>query len=332
MRRSRVLLAALGVVLSAAAVFVLLRQVSARDLARNIGQADPLWFLVACVLTVAGYWLRAIRWGEILSPEARVSQGKLFATTMVGFLAINTLPARLGELVRAYALARSERIKTGTVLGSVVIERIFDLAALAGFWALSLLFAPYPSWFRWSGYLTIGLSVAITVALWLLHAGHYDTNSLASRLRGFAPRWLKARIEGPIASFAAGLRVLGKPHTMGVSGLLTLVMWIVTGSVFLAVGQSMRLPLPLWSPLLLSFIVCVAIMVPSSPGFIGVLEGSCVVGLALVGVDASRALAYGVVYHLTQILPLVVLGGFYALRGRIGRREAGETPGEADQA
>jgi hypothetical protein len=111
---------------------------------------------------------------------------------------------------------------------------------------------------------------------------------------------------------------------------ITLILWIVSGSVFLAVGQSMKLPLPLWSPLLLSFVVCVAIMVPSSPGFIGVLEGSCVVGLALVGVDASRALAYGVIYHLTQILPLVVLGGFYALRGRIGRGQLREAGPEAD--
>jgi len=329
-KRSRLILTTLGVLLSAAAVVVLLRQVNARDLARNIRQADPVWFVAACLLTVAGYWLRAVRWGEILSPEARVTQGKLFSTTMVGFLAINTLPARLGELVRAYALARSEGIRTGTVLGSVVIERIFDLAALAVFWALSLLFAPYPSWFRWSGYVTIGLSVAITVALWLLHAGHYDTNSLAARLRGLLPRWLLGPVEGPIASFAAGLRVLGKPSTMGVTGLLTVVLWIVAGSVFLAVGQSMRLPLPLWSPLLLSFVVCVAIMVPSSPGFIGVLEGSCVVGLSLVGVDASKALAYGVVYHLTQILPLVLLGGFYALRGRIGPRELGRLRGEQE--
>jgi hypothetical protein len=45
-------------------------------------------------------------------------------------------------------------------------------------------------------------------------------------------------------------------------------------------------------------------------------------------VDASRALAYGVVYHLTQILPLVVLGGFYALQGRMGPREL-ERPGGA---
>jgi uncharacterized protein (TIRG00374 family) len=327
-KRSRVVLAVLGILLSAAAVIVLLRQVNPRDLAHNIRQADPVWFGVACVLTVIAYWLRAVRWGEILSPEARVSQGKLFATTMVGFLAINTLPARLGEVVRAYALARSERIKTGTVLGSVVIERIFDLAALALFWALSLLFAPYPPWFRWSGYVTIALSVAVTVGLWLLHEGHYDTTSLGSRLSVLAPKWLKTRIEGPVASFAAGLRVLGKPSTMGMAALLTLATWIVTGSIFLAVGQSMKLPLPLWSPLLLSFVVCVAIMVPSSPGFIGVLEGSCVVGLSLLGVDASRGLAYGVVYHLTQILPLVVLGGFYALQGRMGPRELGRT-GEA---
>ena len=323
MKRTRWILAALGIALSAGAVFVLLKQVSTRELARNIRTADPLWLLGACLLTVAGYWFRAVRWGEILSPEARVPKGRLFATTMVGFLAINTLPARLGELVRAYALARSERIKTGTVLGSVVIERIFDLVALAGFWALSLLFAPYPSWFRWSGYVTIGLSVAVTFVLWLLHAGHYDTDSLASRLKSLLPRWLTGPVEGPVASFAAGLRVLGKPSTMGSSAILTLIMWVVSGAVFLFVGKSMRLSLPLWSPFLLSFIVCVAIMVPSSPGFIGVLEGSCVVGLSLLGVDAARGLAYGVLYHITQIVPLVVLGGFYALRGRFSPGKPG---------
>jgi len=322
-KRTRWILAALGIALSAGAVFVLLKQVSTRELARNIRAADPLWLLGACLLTVAGYWFRAVRWGEILSPEARVPKGRLFATTMVGFLAINVLPARLGEVVRAYALARSERIKTGTVLGSVVIERIFDLVALAGFWALSLLFAPYPSWFRWSGYVTIGLSVAVTFVLWLLHAGHYDTDSLASRLKSLLPRWLTGPVEGPVASFAAGLRVLGKPSTMGSSAILTLIMWVVTGAVFLFVGQSMRLSLPLWSPFLLSFIVCVAIMVPSSPGFIGVLEGSCVVGLSLLGVDAARGLAYGVLYHITQIVPLVVLGGFYALRGRFSPGKPG---------
>jgi len=318
-KRSRWILAAVGLLLSAVAVYVLLKQVSTRDLASNLRTADPWWLLAACLLTVVIYWLRAWRWGELLSPVARVPGGRLFATTMVGFLAINALPARLGELVRAYALARSERIKTVTVLASVVIERIFDLAALIVFWALSLLFAPYPAWFRWSGYLTIALSVAVTAGLWLLHASHHVPSSFGSRLRALLPARLKAPLQRPVASFAEGLRVLGRPSTIAYAGLLTLAMWVVTGLVFLAVGQSMGLSLPLWSPLLLSFIVCVAIMLPSSPGFIGVLEGSCVVGLSLLGVDTSRALAYGVLFHVTQILPLIVLGGFYALWGRVGR-------------
>jgi uncharacterized membrane protein YbhN (UPF0104 family) len=177
---------------------------------------------------------------------------------------------------------------------------------------------------------TIGLSVAVTVGLWLLHASHYDADSLASRLRRFVPKKLLGPIEGPVASFAAGLRVLGKPSTIARAGMLTLFMWVVAGAVFLLVGKSMGLSLPLWSPFLLSFVVCVAIMVPSSPGFIGVLEASCVAGLSLLGVDATRGLAYGVLYHLTQIVPLVLLGGFYALRGRFGqKRRVAESREEA---
>jgi hypothetical protein len=95
-------------------------------------------------------------------------------------------------------------------------------------------------------------------------------------------------------------------------------MWVVNAAVFLLVGESMGLHLPGWSPLLLTFVVCVAILLPSSPGFIGVLEAGCVVGLGLVGVGESRALAYGILYHLTQLLPLILMGSFYAFRGHLG--------------
>ena len=329
----RAALAALGLGLSIAAVVVLLRHVSAKELLRNIGRADPAWLLGACVVTVIGYFFRAWRWAEILSPEAKVPFGRVFAATMVGFLAINTLPARLGEFVRAYVLARSERLKTATVLGSVVIERVFDLAALGTFWALSLLFAPYPAWLKWSGYMTVALGLLTTIAIWLLHAGHYAPISLGARLGAALPRRLSSLVSPPVSAFTSGLRAFGRPATLVRAGGLSTAMWIVNALVFLMVGTSMGLPLPLWAPRLLSFVVCVAILVPSSPGFVGVMEGSCVVGLSLVGIDPSRALAYGVLYHVTQLLPVVLLGGYYAVRGRsvtdlaAAGAGAGKTPG-----
>ena len=327
MKGRRLALAALGIGLSAVAVVLLLRQVSTKDLLLNLRHADPWWLLGACVVTVIGYYIRAQRWGAILAPEVSVSQPRLFSATMVGFLAINTLPARLGEFVRAYVLARTERLRTATVFGSVVIERIFDLAGLGSFWALSLLFAPYPAWFRWSGYLTLGFGLLITVTLWLLHAGHYNSGSLGARMGAAIPAKILAPLAPSLATFTAGLRAFGNPAALAKAGALTVAMWLVNGLVFLMVGASMGLSLPPWAPLLLSFVVCVAITIPSSPGFIGVLEGSCVVGLALLGVDAPRALAYGVLYHVTQLVPVVILGGFYATRSR-GVRRADERVSE----
>lgn len=318
MTRSRLLLSAFGIGLSIVAVLALLRQTNLSELWRQLRDARPEWFLLGCVLTVAGYDMRARRWGVLLAPRARVAQDRLFGATMVGFLAINTLPARIGELVRAYVLSRTERIPVGAVLGTVVMERMFDLGALGSFWALSLLFAPYPDWFRWSGYLTFIIGIVLVGGLWVLHAAHVSEHPALDRVLSLLPPRIRPPIASSIASFTSGLSGIRRPGTLAKSGAWSVVMWATNCSVFLAVGESMGMHLPWWSSFLLAFVVCVAILLPSSPGFIGVLEAGCVVGLGLVGLGESKALAFGILYHLTQLLPLILLGGYYALRGRLG--------------
>ena len=319
MTRHRAWLTALGIAMSAVAVVLLLRSIDAADTWRRLSAADPLWFLGACALTLAGYGLRAARWGVLLSGSAHPPFGRLFSATMIGFLAINTLPARLGELVRAYALSRSERISAATVLGSVAVERVLDLAALGVFWSLSLLVAPLPAWFRWSGLLTLGLTVAAAAVLWALHrfGGWHVLAAEKGILRAF-PAGPRKALGAAIPAFGEGVRGIASPATLARSGILTAAMWVVNAAVFLATGAALGLQLPVWAPLLLAFVVCVGIMVPSSPGFVGVMEGACVVGLGLMGFGGPEALAYGVLYHATQLLPLVPLGAWYAVRQHVG--------------
>lgn len=319
MSRSRALLTIVGLAMSAIAVALLLRSIDAADTWARLSTADPFWFLGACAVTVSGYALRAVRWGNLLSGSARPSFGRLFSATMIGFLAINTLPARLGELVRAYALSRAERISTATVLGSVAVERVFDLAALGAFWSLSLMVAPLPAWFRWSGFVTLGLTVIATGALWGFHrfGGWRALAAETGPLRRL-PDGPRRLLGAAIPAFGEGVRGIASPAVLARSGLLTAVMWIANAVVFLMTGSALGLHLPVWAPLLLAFVVCVGIMVPSSPGFVGVMEGACVVGLGLIGVGGPEALAYGVLYHATQLLPLVLLGSWYAVRQHVG--------------
>lgn len=315
----RAWLTILGLAMSAVAVAVLLRSIDAADTWKRLSAADPLWFLGACAVTLGGYAIRAARWGALLSGAAQPPFRRLFSATMIGFLAINTLPARLGELVRAYALSRSERISAATVLGSVAVERVLDLAALGVFWSLSLLVAPLPGWFRWSGLLTLGLTVLAGGVLWALHRfGGWRVLAAEQGLLRRLPDGPRKALGAAIPAFGEGVRGIASPATLSRSSLLTAAMWVVNAAVFLMAGAALGLNLPVWAPLLLAFVVCVGIMVPSSPGFVGVMEGACVVGLGLIGVGGPEALAYGVLYHATQLLPLVPLGAWYAVRQHVG--------------
>src|SRR5262249_36009099 len=157
--------------------------------------------------------IRAYRWQALLAPQRAIPFGRVFGPTVVGFLAINTLPARLGEFVRAYLLARVERIPAAGVLGSCALERVLDLVLLAAFWAISLLFAPFPEWFRVSGYVTFGLGGVAALGLWLFQArGHHHAGRLldAGPLT-ILPQRFRDSIRGAIPAFGEGLRALGAP-------------------------------------------------------------------------------------------------------------------------
>ncbi|HET9952071.1 MAG TPA: lysylphosphatidylglycerol synthase transmembrane domain-containing protein [Candidatus Eisenbacteria bacterium] len=318
MTRGRLAVTALGIALSVLAIVAMLRAVNAADVWVHLRATRVEWLLAGIGITIVGYVVRAYRWRVLLSPQREIPVGRVFGPTVVGFLAINTLPARIGEFVRAYLLARLERLPAAAVLGSCALERVLDLILLAAIWVVLLFVAPFPEWFRVSGYLTFGLGGVIVLGLWLFHArGHHAGRLLDAGFLKSVPVRVREGIRGAIPAFAEGLRALGAPGVLWKSGAWSVAMWLCSALGFLAIGYAAGLTLPLWAPFLLVFVVCVAILLPSSPGFVGVMEAACVVGLSLVGVDGARGLAYGILYHLSQILPLVVLGSYFAIRAHL---------------
>jgi uncharacterized membrane protein YbhN (UPF0104 family) len=215
------------------------------------------------------------------------------------------------------------------VLGSLAVERIFDLGMLGLFWALSLPFTEAPPWFRWSGYLTVGIGLGVGILLWLLHASR-DRARAWSRHPLFArlPARLGRAASSAIPAFGAGLSAVGRPALVGRSAVWSVAIWLTSGAVFLLVGESLGITLPLWSVFLLTFVVCVGISVPSSPGFLGVMEGACVLGLSLLGVSGPEALAFAILYHVTQLVPPLILGSYYVVKQHLTLEMVGHAPAE----
>src|SRR5207247_10595252 len=117
---------ALGIAVSLVLLWLAFRGVRLDDLGRSLREVRPGWLILVLASIFVRFWLTSVRWQLLLRPTKRIGVHRLFGVTMIGFMANNILPARMGEFVRAYALAKSESLATSLSLATIVVERVFD--------------------------------------------------------------------------------------------------------------------------------------------------------------------------------------------------------------
>ncbi|MEA3341437.1 MAG: lysylphosphatidylglycerol synthase transmembrane domain-containing protein, partial [Chloroflexota bacterium] len=115
----------LGLIISAAALFLALRGVDARRMANALAQAEYVYLVPAVVGMVGFLFTRSVRWRLLLGPGVSVS--RCFWVTNIGYLVSNVLPFRLGDPARAVVIARGGEISTAAALSTVVVERVLDM-------------------------------------------------------------------------------------------------------------------------------------------------------------------------------------------------------------
>ena len=127
----------IGLAVSGLFLLLLLFRVDREEIVSALSNANYLYVVPAIALYFVAVYFRAIRWSYLLSPIGRFPVSRLFPVVIIGYMANNLLPARLGELVRSYYLARRETVSGSTALATVAVERLYDGVALLFFAAIS---------------------------------------------------------------------------------------------------------------------------------------------------------------------------------------------------
>ena len=129
----------IGLTVSLLLLYWALHDVSFSELWGYLRDANFGLLLLAIAMQTSLFLVRAARWKVFLKPALeRPSFYSRFASTCIGFMANNLLPARVGEFARAYALSRSQPISVSASFGSLVVERLFDGLTLVAFLAAPL--------------------------------------------------------------------------------------------------------------------------------------------------------------------------------------------------
>jgi uncharacterized protein (TIRG00374 family) len=297
---------ALGVVL----LVLALRSVDPVGLTAALASTDPLLVCLALLAVGATVVAKALRWRLLFYPRhGTQSRGTLLSALLMGQTVNFLLPARLGELVRAYVAGDGAGQGKLLALGTVVVEKVLDGLMLILLLACLLLVLPVPHWLRLSGAASGLALVVLLLAVLLLTGQRKRLLGAMRRIDQAVPGLGRLGLSRRTAALADGLNSLQSRQVNLRLLLWTVSIWLLAGLtnylVLLALG--VEVPLLLGS-LVVLVVVHLGMVVPTSPARIGVFHYLCLLSLALLGVDADLGLAYGLVLHSVVVLPVIFVG------------------------
>ena len=186
----------------------------------EIRRARGGFLLLSGVAIAISYVARIARWQRLLSPLAHVGFAPAAYATVIGFATTAVLPGRLGEVVRPFLLARRERLSATAALGTIVMERLFDLITLVLLLGAFLLFfsgslqqtdEQVLAALKLGGLIAaVGAATALALVVVAAREPHRVTDMAAS-LERVLPARFGPSVSRFLGSFSVGLGVAGQP-------------------------------------------------------------------------------------------------------------------------
>jgi len=309
----------LGIGISIFFMLLLFRKIDFRQLGSALLSVDYRYIVLAVIFTFISYYLRAIRWRYILISEKTIPVSSLYPATIIGYMANNLLPARLGEFVRAYVLAQREQLETPLVFASLVIDRLFDGFTVLIMLLITLFAIKLPPGMEDAGTaLKAGGTVmflfycAILVFLFLLKRQTQRMLALVGLLLKPFPNRLSERLIPMLGSFIGGIRLSSRSGHLVAILVSSVFIWTFAVLPVDMTLRSFGVSLPITASMFIMVLLVFAVMVPASPGFIGTYHYACFKGLSVFGIPETTSISISLIIHGTAFFP-VIIAGFYHL-------------------
>jgi len=272
----------------------------------------PIILLVLAIF----YWLKAVRWKLLLTPVGKFRPGRdLLGPIMIGFGFNNLLPLRIGELLRCHAFARQQHLPLTVALSSVVLERILDGMSVVFYLSIGLLFVEGLDPRVQQAASVFSMAAAVIVAVSLIYViWTKPFVLLVERILirvPFIPSRLAARFCSILESGAKGLSSLKDPRLVFLMLILSLIKWGLNGFLVLLSLWSFNLPHTIPIGMVLMGAIAFGVAVPSSPGYVGVMQLVFISVMQFFTPDQESILAASFYYQLTQWVPVTLIGLIY---------------------
>ncbi|NWJ98796.1 MAG: flippase-like domain-containing protein [Chloroflexi bacterium] len=289
-----------------------------------LSEANYWWLLPALGAYFLGVWIRAVRWHYLLGPLKKVPVKRLFPVVVIGYMANDVLPVRMGEVVRSYVLGRRENVsKTGT-LATIVVERIMDGITMLLFLSSTALFVTINKDIEGIERLA-SIVFLIFIVIFFIVA---SSRSLLLKLEAFGlkllPALIRPKVAGIADKFIDGLQVLRQWRDLMAVFSLSVLAWLCEAAMYWMVALAFTGLNLTWQAVIMTLAVAnLFTLVPSTPGYVGPFDFAAnKVLVSVFLVNRELASSYVILLHAALYFPVTLWGVYYWISEHFSFKEA----------
>lgn len=294
-----------GVVICIISIYLLLNNIDYRLLIGNLQNFSIITLLVVLIVWYSGLLFRTMRWKYLLSETKRVSLRYLYHNNLIGYLSNNLLPGKIGELVRVQLVAKENGLTRSYILGTVLIERLLDIAFVFFFLLFSIVFSQTAQEIAGKNYISFSVVFGLSILLLLF----FLSDKIRSFALKFVPAAIKERVSGILQNMAQSFKSMGIKK-LSILKLYSLAIWMVPCLMAMLLCNDIGITIPVYAYFFVVSAGALGMVIPSVPGNIGVYHAVAAGSLMLFGVQKEAALSYAIVAHAYDFILIIILGLF----------------------
>jgi uncharacterized protein (TIRG00374 family) len=259
-----------------------------------------LYLFISFLATVIAFVIRVIRWQAILSPIKKMGISRLSSSFLIGLMVNNILPARIGELARAYVLGEKEKVSKSLIFATIVLERILDTLSVFAILVCLLFISRIPENIKKTGLFIFGACLLILIFLFLLKTHKSWTIKKVERI--------SLKLSKIVESFSEGLSALSSKKRFLLLIFYSILSWLITGLAIHFLLLSIGICLGLHIAYFVLVMTVIGVMIPAAPGYIGTYHYFCILALQIAGQDKALAASFSILSYLVSFIPTTLAG------------------------
>ena len=275
------------------------------------------------IFYISTLYLRGIRWKWLLLSDKRYTSYHLGTVFTVGSMLNIFLPARAGDIYRAYYLGETKQEKKMKLFGNIILERTLDGICVFLILLGAVLLYCKQTWILNITYSIGALFIGSFIAFYLMFKFN-KVNYVCDKLIDFTQKLpLKIKnicekillsLKEHINSFMEGFEVLDSIKYTSLSFLMSAIIWMIECYVAYLILGSFSLGLSFSAALFVISLISFSTMIPSTSVFLGPYQAAYILALGIYGIDKSTALAISTIHQGLLIIMLTVIGCIYLIK------------------